>query len=208
MLAMSISGYSMRIEDMGMVYGFGINDYTRGTKDSEGNLKKEYRYWNRMLGRCYTERYQHSSYLGCKPSENFKHYSYFHDWCQNQVGFGEDGFELDKDLLLKGNKIYSEDTCVFIPSSLNKITTSSKAVRGEYPIGVTFDNRSNTYQARVNNGFGKRINIGSFKSESDAFMAYCKKKKEVCSTIANYWRNKIDPRAYEALMNYKVEITD
>lgn len=71
-------------------------------------------------------------------SENFKHYTYFQDWCSKQVGFNVEGFALDKDTLVKGNKVYSEDTCCFVPQEINSLMTKANARRGTYIIGVNF----------------------------------------------------------------------
>ena len=100
---------------------------------SEGGvLTKDYELWGSMLVRCYSDTYQKKqpTYKDCEVSENFKYYEYFYEWCQNQIGFGECGFQLDKDLLIKGNKVYSEDSCVFIPREINQVLIKREALRG------------------------------------------------------------------------------
>ena len=88
-----------------------------------GVRTKEYELWCNMLKRCYSEVYkkQRPTYEGCKVSDNFKNYEYFYEWCNQQIGFGNQGWHLDKDLLTKGNKVYSEDSCIFIPSEINTL---------------------------------------------------------------------------------------
>jgi hypothetical protein len=145
------------------------------------------------------------TYIGCSASENFKSYSYFHEWCQHQVGFGKEGFELDKDLIFKGNKIYSEDTCLFLPSELNSLLTSNKAGRGTLPIGVTaVGNRFRVYCGRE----PASIFVGSFKTPEEAFNAYKQAKENRVKAQAEKWKDQIDVRAYEALMRYEVLPTD
>ena len=80
----------------------------------------EYRFWHAMLVRCYDEVFQDKNpiYKNCTVSDNFKSYEYFHNWCNFQKGFGNKGWQLDKDLLGNGS-IYSEDVCVFVPQRLN-----------------------------------------------------------------------------------------
>ena len=121
-----------------LIYGVGFNDRKYLTKVNGKHLR-EYLIWREAIARCYSPIFQKKrpTYVGCSASENFKSYSYFYEWCQTQIGFGKKGFELDKDLIFKGNKIYSEDTCLFLPSELNSLLTSNKAGRGTLPIGVT-----------------------------------------------------------------------
>ncbi|WPJ68910.1 putative HNH homing endonuclease [Acinetobacter phage AB_SZL4] len=120
-----------------LVCGYGLNDKTRPSYIN-GVEVKEYLHWASMIKRCdkknISKKFMH--YIDCEVSDNFKNYSYFYDWCQEQIGFENKGWQLDKDLLIKGNKIYSEDTCVFIPKEINLLLTKRKNDRGEFPIGV------------------------------------------------------------------------
>ena len=175
-----------------------------------GVLTKEYILWKHMLQRCYSNTYKKKqpTYEGCEVSDNFKYYEYFYEWCNEQIGFGVDGFELDKDLLVKGNKVYSEDTCVFIPKEINLLLTKCIASRGEHFIGVSWSNISKTFVAIVRKNKGKSEYLGHFKTEIEAFNAYKKAKELYIKEVANKWKYKIDERAYNALMNYEVEIDD
>ena len=165
-----------------------------------GVKTKEYVLWKHMLERCYSDTYkkQQPTYEGCEASENFKSYEHFYEWCQNQIGFGNRDWQLDKDLLIKGNKIYGENTCVFIPREINSLLVKSAASRGEYLIGVCWCKRDKAFIARVRKNKGRSEYLGLFNTEIEAFV------KEQ----ANKYKSQIDPRAYSALMNYTVEITD
>ena len=171
---------------------------------------KEYELWCNMLKRCYSDTYQKKqpTYKGCEVSDNFKSYEYFYGWCNEQISFGVDGFELDKDLLIKGNKFYSEDSCVFLPKEINSVLTKSTASRGEYLIGVYWSKTHKAFAAQVRKSKGKRERLGYFKTETEAFNSYKKAKESFIKEQANKWKGDIDDRAYNALMNYRVEITD
>ena len=191
------------------VYGLGIV----GTKYQirvNGTLKKEYELWREMLKRCYSDTYQkkYPTYKGCAVSENFKSYEYFYEWCNKQIGFDNKDWQLDKDLLVKGNKIYSESTCVFIPAEINSLLTKCTASRGEHLIGVCWHKRDKVFMTTVGKSKGKREHLGYFKTELEAFKAYKTAKESFIKEQANEWKSQIDDRAYNALMNYEVEIDD
>ena len=191
------------------VYSVGI----LGTKYSSkinGVKTKEYALWQSMLRRCYSDGFKKKqpTYEGCEVSDNFKSYEYFYEWCHEQIGFANLRWHLDKDLLTKGNKVYSEDSCVFIPSEINTLLTKCTSSRGKHLIGVSWCKRDKAFIARVNRNKGGSEYLGLFNTELEAFNAYKTAKESFIKEQANKWKDKIDPRAYNALMNYTVEITD
>ena len=191
------------------VYGVGI----LGTKYSSkinGVQTKEYTLWMDMLKRCYSDKYQKKqlTYEGCEVGDNFKSYEYFYEWCNKQIGFDNKDWQLDKDLLVKGNKVYNESTCIFIPKEINQVLVKRENMRGKYPIGVYWSHKNKAFMARVNMNKGKYEYLGSFNAEIEAFNAYKTAKEAFVKEQASKWKGKIDDRAYNALMNYQVEITD
>ena len=191
------------------VCGVGITG-TKYSPSINGVKTKEYVLWMSMLIRCYNESFKkkRQTYEGCEVSNKFKSYEYFYEWCNKQIGFDVSGFELDKDLLMKGNKVYSEDTCVFIPSEINTVLTKSTASRGQHLIGVNWCKKGKAFKAQVNKNKGKSEHLGYFKTEIEAFNAYKQAKEAFVKEQANKWKGKIDERAYNALINYTVDITD
>ena len=163
-----------------------------------------------MLVRCYSNAYKkrQPTYEGCEVSDKFKSYEYFYEWCHSQIGFGNEGWHLDKDLLVKGNKVYSEKTCVFLPNEINSLLTRREALRGKHLIGVYWCNTKKAFVAQVNKNKGKQEHLGLFTTEIEAFNAYKKAKESFIKEQADRWKDRIDPRAYEALYNYTVDIDD
>lgn len=187
---------------MAMVQGVGINDVPGSRKT------KEYKLWANMLNRSYNEKLHQRkpTYLNCETSSEFLVLSDFCDWCQNQIGFNQPNFELDKDLLAKGNREYHPDKCVFIPKEINSFLRTSSKSRGDLPIGVC-KVKSGGFRAQLKNGAGNKY-LGTFSTPELAFQAYKVAKEQAIKNMANKWKDQIDPRAYDALMNYQVEITD
>lgn len=196
-----------------LVQGIGNKGTTYPTWDGKVNLK-EYKLWVDMLLRCTPKFWgNRPTYAGTTCSENFKSYTFFYEWCQEQVGFGrkdEKGksWQLDKDLLIKSNKVYSEDTCVFIPQEVNALILNRQLGRGCYPLGVYFKTKPSKYVAKCCVGKGEIVYLGSFDTQADAFQAYKQGKEAYIKVVAENWKQDIDTRAYQALMNYQVEITD
>ena len=192
-----------------LLYGVGVNDKTKPTC-VDGKNVKEYSLWKDMLRRCFSEECQNKqpTYKGCNVSDNFLHYSFFYDWCQEQIGFGKvddkgRGWCLDKDLLLIGNKTYSETTCVFVPHEINLFFTDSGNARGEYPVGVCFDKQNGKFKAQcaVN---GKRQHLGLFNTQQEAFAVYKPFKENLCKQLALKWQSEIDERLFNAMMKWSV----
>lgn len=185
------------------VYGIGVVG-EEATRINTSNTK-EYIHWQCMLQRCYSDKYQSrgATYKSCSVSDNFKYFPYFKEWCNQQVGFNIEGFELDKDILVKGNKIYSEDTCCFVPREINSLFVKRKKSRGNFVLGVDYKKSVKKFRARCGNK-----HLGLFNTELEAFYVYKQAKETYIKEVANKWKDQIDPRVYNALMKYEVEITD
>lgn len=163
--------------------------------------------WNSICARCKADgshQKRHPTYIGA--SNKFKDFQDFTEWSTKQVGYNC-GWNLDKDLLYKRNKVYSEATCVFIPTEINAFLTKHDNARGNCPIGVHWDARKTKYIAQCNN-FRRRVCIGGFATPDLAFNAYKRYKESRSKTLAAEWVGKVDQRVIDALNAYEVEITD
>lgn len=146
---------------------------------------KAYKCWNHMLERCYSESLHSKfpTYKDCKPCDDWLLFSKFRDWYdKNYI----DGYYLDKDLLVKGNKIYSPDTCVFIHKTINSFLVDCGVRDTKSLSGATLRKDNGKFRARCCNVItGKREALGQFASEVDAHLAWAYRKKEIAAMLAN-----------------------
>lgn len=185
----------------------GIGDY-KGT-DENGKQTKCHKTWSGMYTRCYDPKYheKYPTYKNCKVCEEWWNHQEFAKWYnENYYEVGNERMELDKDILCKGNKVYSPDTCIFVPNSINGLFAKRNKRRGDCPIGVT--KHGDKFMARLNKGNGKIMYLGIYLTVEEAFLAYKIAKEEYIKEVAEEYKGKIPYRLYEALMNYEVEITD
>jgi hypothetical protein len=196
-----------------LVCGIGI----KGDKYPSWNgveMLKEYSLWTDMLLRCTNKVLRkHPTYEGVTCSENFKSYTFFYEWCNQQKGFNEKDknsrkWSLDKDLLIRGNKCYSEGVCCFVPQRINTLLIKCDASRGDWPIGIYWNKATSKYKASCNNGTGKQTYLGLFNTPQEAFLAYKIYKEALIKEVANEYKEQLDYRVYEALMNYEVNEND
>lgn len=176
-----------------LVCGVGLNDAPYPTEtgkySGESSVCKFYQVWRDMIRRCYSDKFKekHPSYKDCETVPEWLYFMNFRSWMETQDH--EDNC-LDKDLLFPDNKLYSPETCVFIPQALNKFLLDNKKNNGSLLKGVKYNSKTGKYRAECNNPFGKGA-IGTFNTEIEAHEAYKYKKRE----IANLWADKqSDPR--------------
>lgn len=173
-----------------------------------GKCLEKYNVWNRMLSRCYNEDYHtlHPTYKDVIVCEEWHNFQNFAQWYEdNYKPEYMKGWHLDKDILFKGNKIYSSETCCFVPREINSLFISRRKKRGVLPIGVSVEGQK--YCAKVNIK-PKHIRIGAFNTPEEAFKAYKVEKEKYIKEMADKWKDLIDPKVYDTLYNYKVEIDD
>ena len=197
------------------LYGVGISGCGE-TTDSNGNLLKSYMCWNNMMERCYSNKFQikHPSYADCKVCEEWKYYLNFKKWYEeNYYEIEGQIMHLDKDILAKGNKIYSPETCCFVPSEINVMFTKSDKSRGKYPIGVTFIKKGiKNYQARLctldEDNKKRRISLGVFLTPEEAFYTYKIAKEKYVKEKADKFKELIPSKLYNAMYLWEVDIND
>lgn len=154
-----------------------------------------------MMNRCYGEDYQakHPSYEGCYVCEEWLTFSNFKAWMEKQDW---EGNELEKDLIISGNKIYSPETCVFVSARVNTFLIENGAARGEFPIGASVDEKSGKFRARCRCVIsGKQKTLGYFYSPEEAHKAWLAFKLEQARILA---AEQADPRVAKALI-YRYE---
>lgn len=165
-----------------------------------------------MIQRCYSKKFQakHPAYIGCSVCDEWKNYQNFAEWCiSNYYEIQNEKMQLDKDILIKGNKIYSPDTCVFVPQRINKLFIKSNKSRGEHPIGVSYDKNRNKFTSQCSKQYLNNIGyLGSFETELEAFNVYKEFKENYIKQVADEYKDKIPKKLYYAMYNWKVEITD
>lgn len=180
-----------------LVYGIGINDADyavvkwRPIEYANGQRKRElvwicpfYRVWQSMLMRCYSTKYQerYPTYIGCTVSGEWLLFSNFRAWMDKQDW---EGMQLDKDLLLEGNKVYGAEKCVFVSRMVNIFTIDRGNDRGEWLIGVDWYKRKNKFRSSCSNPFTKkREHLGYFTCEQEAHQEWLKRKLELAYELA------------------------
>lgn len=193
-----------------LIYGVGVNDsgyvvQKYGIVEVNGVRKRKlvwicpyYRTWKAMLERCYSRKYQKRcpTYIGCTVAEDWLTFRNFKAW---MVGRDWEGKQLDKDLLIVGNKVYAPEACIFVTGAVNKFANDHGAKRGEWMIGVIWHKQSKKYRAECRNPItNKKESLGYFTCEQQAHEAWRKRKNELAHKLAAI---QTDPRVAEALIN-------
>ena len=175
------------------------------TREYKNKEKKSYRLWLGMLWRCYGKRRKESeSYSDVFVCDEWHNYSEFEKWCDTH--YWECGIErmtLDKDILIKGNREYSKDSCLIVPQFINSLFA-----------GVDFDNKNcgttlrknrNTYRASCKNIYAGSSLIGYYKTKEEAHLGYIKGKRDIIKMVANDYKNRtpnFPTEVYDAMINY------
>lgn len=163
--------------------------------------------WHDMLKRVYSYRSDAQSrvYAGTSVHPHWHNFQNFAAWYHERIdrfGLVEHIWELDKDLLVPGNRQYGPETCCVIPQHVNTLFTDHSIARGKYPLGVSIDNaaRGAKFVASVS-GSAKGRRIGRYHTISDAQRAYWSEKFRVIQeTAIRYWQYLPEPLAYRLLL--------
>lgn len=189
------------------VYGVG---YLGEGKYSKTNNEKCYNYWKHMLGRGYNEDIKDrcKSYEKCIVCDEWHNFQNFAQWYEeNYYEVEGQRMEIDKDILCKGNKIYSPSTCIFVPQQINLLFIKQQSRRGSLPIGVIWHKRDRVFESSVCI-YGKNIYLGRYNTLEQAFEVYKKAKEKHIKEVAEKYKDFIPLKLYNAMYEYKIEMND
>ena len=198
------------------VIGVGILGTKYPIRDKDGNLLKAYQTWCDIIKRSFSDRIKEKQpmYYDVTCCDEWKLFENFYEWIVN-----EENYEIwkdiprsaiDKDILIKGNKIYCPDACTLVPQEINELFVKNNKKRGKYPIGVSYHKASKKYIAACGDMNGGTINLGEYDNMIDAFNAYKMAKENLLKNVATDYYNKhiISKKCYDAMINYEVEMDD
>lgn len=180
-----------------------------------GKSTKEHLMWRHMLERCFCDTFKnkHPTYENSSCCEEWLLFENFYEWLHSQENFDKwlngERWAIDKDILIKGNKIYSPETCCLVPSNVNLLFTKRDTLRSDLPIGVR--KNGNGFQAQWCNPFiNKKEFSSTYSTANKAFIKYKYCKENLIKKVAKseYSNGNITKQCYDAMMCYEVEITD
>lgn len=188
------------------IYGVGIFDVDYAQNVDE-ITQIAYKHWKNMLNRCYSKNYQNNrtTYANCKVDERWHKFSCFKEWF---VIHYKEGYALDKDLLSGINKVYSPQTCCFVPQEINAMIVTRQHHCSRFGKGVSIT-KEGKYAAFITK-YGKTYNLGHYNTQEEAFNAYRKSKIVYVREIADkyFQKGEIEEYVYEALYKYEPKIKD
>ena len=196
------------------IYGVGYLGEGKYKCKENGNLTRVYQIWNSMLKRCYDEKRhkKQPTYIDCEVSKDFHNFQNFGEWDkENYYRVKDEKMCLDKDILYKHNKIYSPDTCIYVPQTINNLFVKNDKNRGESVIGTSpFKGKYMVRCQMINPKTSKSKNeyLGYYDTQEKAFKIYKYYKEKNIKMVADYYKEQIPDKLYDALYNYEVEIDD
>jgi hypothetical protein len=156
-----------------------------------------YAKWVNMIERCYSKRRlkMFPSYAGCTVCEEWLTFSNFKAWMENQDWQGK---ELDKDILVYGNTIYSPDSCACVSRRLNLLCSDRSRSKRKLLQGCRFCKVTGKYQSQCfDMKRNKQVSIGYFNTQEESHKAWKAKKLESAMILVE---KESDQRLKQALI--------
>lgn len=183
-----------------VIFGVGFMGVGKYRSAINGKRTPEYEAWKGMLSRAYDPKLhkRNSAYCDCTVCPHWHNFQNFAEWLNGQRNWGKKGYELDKDVLGDGNKVYSPENCELLPRRINLLRMKTKP-RGDLPPGVSVS-PNGKFRASCRDG-EKNVKLGTHETKELAFEAYKNFKEKVIKEAAEEYRSCISERAYRTLMN-------
>lgn len=161
--------------------------------------------WAGILARLFdsTNHVHNPTYTDCTIAPEWLNFQVFAEWHSSQNK--PEDWAIDKDILFRGNREYSAETCRLVPKCINNLFTSTNSRRGDLPIGVS--KKGCNFVATLQRD-GVSYNLGTHKTPLQAFVAYKVAKEENIQRIAHLYVHELDPELYKAMLDYRVRFDD
>ncbi|ELH4810088.1 hypothetical protein Q9X96_003122 [Vibrio vulnificus] len=170
-------------------FGVGIVDLPTSVTHNNGKNTKVYSMWTSMLQRCYSAKFHETypQYIGCSVCDEWLTFSNFKTWFDEHY---IEGYQLDKDILVEGNKIYCPTRCVFVPKAVNVFCANVKKRSQDLPTGVNTAGKK--FKVTIFDPvLNKPIYYGVYNTVEEAHNVYLTKKQEL---------------AYEVVQRYEMPV--
>lgn len=190
------------------VVGVGYYGVGKFSAKVSGVHTKEYADWISMLKRCYKSEEAKKSYKDKSVTKEWHNFQIFAEWAVTQMNFGREGWDLDKDLIVKNNKVYGPETCAYLPREVNSFIKRRNFNGLPLGVDIAYNYDGSPYYRTQAREDSKNICLGRFYSVEEAFMSYKIHKEELAKKLALKWKNQIPELTFNALYNYTVDITD
>lgn len=205
--------HQMQVKKANLISGSFSNPYHKSVKGvgyvgvgsftpSSSRVKsREYKTWLLMMTRCYdaANHIKHPTYRDCSVHPDWHNFQNFAEWYVNNEFYGL-GYYLDKDLLVKGNRVYSPETCVLVPNDINVLLNDNEKQRGDYPIGVSMNKKAKKFEVKIKR-YGVKFHLGYFTDLDRACLTYNEAKVGYIKEVANKWKGRIDDRVFHSLID-------
>lgn len=181
------------------IYGRGYLGSGKYTSKKNNKHTKEYLVWRTMFVRCYSKKYieEHPTYNNCEVCKEWYNFQIFAEWFNNNYyQIDNEIIDLDKDFLSSNCKIYSPNTCIFLPQFINKAIVHSE-------INFSKPSKNNKYHARISKR-NKQIHLGYYDKYEDAKEVYVNAKNEYIQELANQYKAMLPEKIFNVLKNYKI----
>lgn len=185
-----------------LVFGFGVNDadyITTPIVSGKQLMCPAYRQWREIIRRAHSPKFhtKKPTYIGVSVCDEWRSFMAFRGWwVERQV----DGWQIDKDLTTRENKIYSPEFCVFVPNWLNNFINVKKSDNKSGFVGCSFDERTGMFKAQCQNPItGKNENLGRYRTAIEAGNAWRDRKLEIALECKGFM-DSIDSRIYNTVL--------
>lgn len=180
------------------LYGVGYMGVGPYNSKENGTNTIVYNKWSNMMYRCYDQEFHIKApyYKSCYVCVEWHNFQTFAQWYYSQPYVGP-GYQLDKDILFRGNTLYSPMTCALIPAAINAAATPGTLQNGELPRGINM--RGSKYRVKIGS-----TQYGTHNTLEEANEVYIREKKLKMIYYAELYQDYIDDRVYHALLDWEV----